>query len=154
MSFRRMLTKINPSRGGLVPRMAEAAEYFGVSVATGYLQNRYREKASLFGVPAELVGGVGMKALALVLDMRGKGHGTLGSQANILGNIGLAAYGHTIGAGLGASASGVKRVLVQAQDLPRVKAAVPGATVLGDIPPAPHGDLLSTAELREMIRGD
>jgi hypothetical protein len=147
------LGHIEPGQEGLMGRAVEGLEYFGLSYAAGYAQNRWRQKASLFGAPADFLVGLGGKIASVALDhWGGHRHRHLVSHANVLGNVGLGAFGHTLGAGAGAQASGVKRVLVDAKDVDKIKKLVPGSTVLGEIPKAPHGDLLSTRELQEMAR--
>ena len=142
---------LETKKKGVVPSLVEAAEYVGASYGFGYLQNRYREKASLMGVPADLLAGVGLKAAALAADVMGKSGG-VACLASTVGNAGLGAYFHTLGAGHGAQASGVKRLLISDKDVAKARAALPNATILGEIPKAPHGDFLSAAELAEMAR--
>lgn len=158
MSFLKKLSKLNPAGHGVAARATEAAEYFGASFLAGYAQNKYRDKASVAGVPVDLAAGGALKLLGLGVDLLGGGkwnrgwRATVHSQAHILGNVGLAAFGHTLGAGLGASQSGVTRVLVEKKDVAKVKAAIPGAVVIGEIPKAPPGDYLSASQLAEMAR--
>jgi hypothetical protein len=154
----KFLDKFHHSKkSGVVPALVETAEVVGASIGFGYVQNRYREKASIAGVPADLATGVVLKALAMfggALPVAGKylrGAG-LHSLVDNVGTAGLAAFGHTVGAGLGAQASGVKRLLIKESDLAKAKAALPNATILGEIPKAPHGDYLRPEALQEMAK--
>lgn len=150
------LNRLQYHRGNsLMGELVETAEQVGASFAYGYVQNRYREKASVAGVPLDLGLGAALKALGLGLHLAGKGHGMMGmvaEHADLLGNAGLMAHFHTMGAGMGAQKSGVTRVLVDKKDVGKVKATLPHAEVLGEIPRAPHGDFLSTAELEALAR--
>jgi hypothetical protein len=137
---------------GLAIRQAvPTATYAGASYGFGYLQNRYRDKASVMGVPADLLAGVGFKALAIAGTLLGKGRKFV-PHLDTVGNAGIGAYFHTLGAGHGAQKSGVKRVLVSDGDVKKVLAVSPNATVLGAIPKAPHGDYLSAQELANLAR--
>lgn len=141
MSF---LNKLRPAR--LVPAAIEAAEYGAASFAYGYAQNRWRDKATIKGVPLDLLGGVVFKAASLLTA------GKMAHHLSIFGNAGVGAWAHTMGAGYGAKASGVRRLLVSAADADKVKKQFPGATVLGAIAPAPHGAFLSSEKLRDLAR--
>lgn len=151
-AIKRILDHINPAHDGVVPKLAEAAEYFGASYAFGYVQNKYREKASVAGIPADLVVGGLSKAVAIGMDLWGSTKMATGMApfANVIGNAGIAAFGHTLGAGAGAKASGVRRLLISESDVAKAKAALPNATILGEIPKAPHGDFLSSRDLASM----
>jgi hypothetical protein len=136
------------------PHAVETATYVGASFAFGYAQNRYREKASLAGVPADLLAGGGLKLGVVLGEMLGGSKvARYARLADPVANAGLGAYFHTWGSGAGAKASGLKRVLVSASDADRVKKLVPGATILGDIARAPHGDYLSASQLAALARG-
>jgi hypothetical protein len=138
---------------GLTSHVVETLEYAGASYGFGYLQNRYREKASVMGVPADLLAGVVLKTVVLGSELMGKGvSGGFATLLSNVGNAGIGAYFHTLGAGHGAQKSGVKRLLISEKDVEKAKAALPGATILGDLPKAPKGDFLSAAELAEMAR--
>ncbi len=141
----RYLAKLNPKASPLF----EAVEYGAASYGYGYLMSRYREKASVMGVPADLLGGVLMKAASLFGGRYLRG---FTAHANVLGNAGIGAFCHTLGSGHGAAGSGVKRLLIHESDVPKAKAALPNATILGDIPKAPHGDFLSFGELNKLAK--
>lgn len=147
------LDRLHKGRG-VMPHLVETVEYAGAAYGFGYLQNRYREKASVLGMPVDLLAGVVLKGAALSSELLGKGaSGWMTSLANNVGNAGVGAFFHTMGAGHGAHAAGVKRMLLtSAADVAKAKAALPGATILGEIPKAPHGDFLSAAELAELAR--
>lgn len=149
-------------KGGVVHAVTSevvgAGVYAGASYGFGYVQNRYRDKASLWGVPVDLLAGVGLTAATIGCDLY-VGHGKWGKRIHNLtpitrdvGRAGFGAYFHTLGAASGAAKSGVKRLLISEADLPKAKAALPNATVLGDIPKAPHGDSLSARDLAEMAK--
>lgn len=127
----------------------DAAVFGGASFGYGYLMNRYREKAHIKGVPADLAAGIGFTALSFLGDWYGVGGvvGGLSHATKMVGLAGIGAFCHTLGAGRGSQHSGVARVMVKKGDIPKVKAAVPGSTILGEIPKAPHGDFLSAAQL-------
>lgn len=132
--------------------LGSAAVYGGASYAFGYLQNRYRERASVMGVPADLLAGGALSAVSLGCELMGK-TGALSALARDVGNAGIGAFFHTLGAGRGAHAAGVTRLLLKnPAQLAAAKKAVPDAEVLGSIQPAPHGDFLTPAELAEMAK--
>lgn len=136
----------------VVNALGSAAVYSAASYGFGYMQNRWRERASVYGVPADLLAGVGLSAASLGCELMGKA-GALSALARDVGHAGLGAYFHTLGAGKGAKDSGVTRLLLKnPAQLAKAKAAVPDAEVLGAISAAPHGDYLSPAELAEMAK--
>ncbi len=139
------------TKKGVVSHVVKTVEYGAASYAFGYVQSRYRDKARILGVPVDLAVGVAAKSAVLVGEILGK---TVpgASHMDVIGNAGIGAYFHTLGAGHGASAAGIKRVLVSEKDLPKVKALLPDATVLGAIPKAPQGDFLSPAELAALAQ--
>jgi len=137
--------------GHVVPHLVEMVEYGGASYLFGYLQNRLGERASVMGVPADLLAGVVLKGAALAGDLMGASGG-LSALANNVGNAGIGAFFHTLGAGHGSKSAGLKRVLVHESDVPKVKAAIPTATILGAIGKPPHGDFLSPAQLAALAR--
>ena len=155
------LDKIHPRRSGAVSKVVELAEYGGASWLYGYAQTRYREKASIKGVPLDLAAGVGLKLLDIVGSLWAKDYGggvikravrSASPHAGVLGNAGIGAFMHTWGAGVGGEKSGVKRLLVQDKDVDAVKKALGGrVTVLGEIPKAPQpGKFFSARELARM----
>lgn len=150
------LQKFHPRKSGLMSNVVETVEYAGASYAYGYFLSKHREKASIFGVPADLAVGAGLKLLAFGAEMFGHG-AALAPHANVLGNAGIGAYMHTLGSGKGAGDSGVKRIAVAPGTSPgAVKTAMrglPGSTVLGDLPKAPRGDFLSARDLADLARG-
>lgn len=144
------LDKLDPSGFGVLPKVVESVEYGAASYGFGYLQSRYR--ASVMGVPVELLAGVAGKALVLGGEMMGLPSSKFGKvlsvampHVDVVANAGIGAYFHTLGVGHGAKAAAA---------LPAGKAPTKalGTTVLGAIPKAPHGDFLSAAELAEMAR--
>ena len=143
------LDKYHHSKRGTARGVVEAVEYAALSYGFGYAQNRYREKASLFGVPADLLAGGVMKAMALFGGKYLKGAHSLVDTA---ANAGIGAFFHTMGAGHGGKKSGLSRVVVPAGDVDKVKKAVPSATILGDIPKQTQGAFLSTRDLAELSR--
>lgn len=150
----RYLEKYYPGRRhGTVNNLVGAAVgvlvYGGASYGFGYAQNKYREKASLFGVPADLLTGAvltGASALGLL------GHGTIGHLGHDIGKAGVGAFFHTLGAGHGGAASGLTRAVVPKNQVSKLRAAVPSATILGEIPKAPHGDFLKPGDLAVLAR--
>lgn len=150
--MKRYLNRLELHRGrSLMGEAIHTAEYVGASFAYGYVQNRYRDKASVAGVPLDLGLGAALKLGSIVAHMAGFS-GLLVDQADLVGSAGLAAHFHTVGAGLGAEKSGVTRVIADKKDVPKIKAAAPSSTVLGSIPRAAHGDLLSPAQLAHLAR--
>lgn len=150
----RYLEKYYPGRKGgkvntLVGATVGALVYGGASYAFGYAQNRYRERASLFGVPADLLTGAvltGASAFGLL------GRGAIGHLGHDVGKAGIGAFFHTLGAGHGGTASGLTRAVVPKGDVHKLKAAVPNATILGELPKAPHGDFLKPNDLSVLSR--
>jgi hypothetical protein len=153
------LDKLYPGKKGtfthaLTHTVADAAIIGGASFGFGYVQSRYREKAAVMGVPADLAAGIGMSALAFLGEWYGVGGvvGALRHTTKLIGLAGIGSYCHTLGSGHGAQASGVKRIAVHAKDVGKVKSALPNSTVLGQIPRAPHGDFLSPSQLEALAR--
>lgn len=151
----KFVDKVPLKKGGLLNaalhETAGAAVYSGASFGFGYVQNRYREKASLGGVPADLLAGGLLTGAAFVGDWFNKGKGFT-PLARAIGHAGLGSFFHTLGAGLGAEKSGVKRLLISEADVAKAKAALPNATILGVSEKAPTGDFLSATELAAMAR--
>ncbi len=128
-------------KSGAVHEVVETVEYAAASWGFGYLQGRFRERASIGPVPADLGVGLGLKILALAGNILGKG-GKVLPHMHLIGNAGIGAYMHTHGVGAGSQKSGVKRLLVNAADVAKVQKILPDVTVLGAIPKAPPGDFL------------
>jgi hypothetical protein len=133
--------------------LKDVAVYGLASYGFGYVENRYRDKASVMGVPVSAVAGGALVLGSLVASVSG------GSKlkrvvpyAYDVGLAGLGAYLHTLGAGHGAQHSGVSRIMVDQKDVAKVKAVVPKSTLLGEIPAAPHGDYLSSKDLANLAR--
>lgn len=134
-------------KGGLVKEAVSVAEGAAASVAFGYVQNKYRDKAEIKGIPADLLVGALTKVVAVAADIYGKVPGWT-PHLHSVGNAGINAYFHTLGSGLGGKAAfpeGSKRVM-----LPPGAALPAGATVLGVIPAAPVGDHLSPADINRL----
>jgi len=129
-----------------VRHVVETVEYAGASYLFGYIQNRYRNKATVFGVPVDLAAGVLLKGASLTMDLLGKSEG-LSSQANLFGNAGIGAFFHTLGSGQGGKAAGIRRALVKESDVKKLQAMLPDATILGVSEKAPVGDFLKPHEL-------
>jgi hypothetical protein len=152
MSLFQRLHQEKAGKAGVVPYAVKATEVALASAGFGYVQNRFRS-ASVGPLPIDLAAGLGLSGLVAGAKFLGKGgDGALMTIAGRFGVAGLAAFAHTWGAGYGAQASGVRRLLVSAADLPKAKAALPNATILGDIPKAPHGDFLSSSDLASLSR--
>lgn len=147
------LHRLYPGRKGskghnLYKEVVGVGVYAGAAYGFGYIQNRYRERATVKGVPVDLLAGVVLTGAAY-FNVGGSGVSPL---LRDVGRAGVGAFFHTLGAGKGAEQSGVTRLLINKGDVARAKAALPSATVLGEIPRAPHGDYLSAAELAELAR--
>lgn len=147
------LDRLNPEKhpitGGV---LLGTVEYAAASFGFGYAKNRWRDKAHVFGVPVDLLTGIVAKTASIAALMTGKFEGAV-PHLDALGNAGVGAYFHTLGAARGAEASGLCRVLIPASDVAKAKAALPNATILGEIPKAPPGDYLSAEDLARMARG-
>lgn len=148
------LDYLNPENKGTVARVVEGAEYFAASYGYGYVQNRFRERAAVGPIPLDLLAGGVFKAAAIGCGIWCKKGSALAKSTpytNVMGNAGIAAFGHTLGAGAGAKASGVTRLLLaNHSDLAAVKKVLPNSTILGEIPKAPHGDFLTPSELERI----
>lgn len=166
------LDKFLPRKSGTVGRGIHAAVDAALPAAMiggfGYAMNRYRDKSSVHvpvvgNVPVDL--GAGVLGLAMttfgLTSLLGRVTGIgfikrhaykVDKMAGAVATAGLGSYAHTYGSGLGGKQSGVTRLMVDKKDVPRVKAAMPSATVLGEIPSAPHGDFLSSSDLRNLAR--
>lgn len=131
-------------------KVVSAIEYGAASYGFGYLMSRYRERASVYGVQADLLAGVLLKGVSLFGGRYVRGG--VGTLVDNVSNAGIGAFFHTLGAGHGGEHAGVTRLVLDKKDVPRAKAALPNATVLGDIPRAPHGDFLSASELAALAR--
>lgn len=115
----------------------------------GYLTGRFREKTLIAGrVPLDFGAGLGMSALGLVLGAFGIDEGA--ALARDVGHAGFVSWAHTHGVGAGTKASGVKRVLVQEKDLPKLRAAVPSSVVLGSTGQAPAGKFMAPERLKHL----
>lgn len=148
------LSKYHPRRAGLVSNVVETVEYGAASFGFGYVQNRFRNKAHVAGIPLDLGVGVVTKVVGFAMDAFG-GHkmGLVAPHVNVIGNAGIGAFFHTLGAGVGLKGAGVSRLLLPpGADAKKAKAAIPGSEILGGISPAPKGDFLSSAELAAMAR--
>lgn len=144
-------------RQGTVPRLVhevvEVSELALAGYGFGYIQNRWREKASIKGVPVDLLAGLALKTVSLAGDLLDVG-GLAGKalpHLNVLGSAGIVSYFHTMGSSHGADHSGLKRLLVNESDLSRAQAMLPSATVLG-AKAAPHGDYLTPRDIAELAR--
>jgi len=166
------LDKFLPRKSGTIGKgvhaLVDAAAPAAMIGGFGYVMNRYRDKSSVHApvignVPVDLGAGVlGLAATTFGLTSllgRMTGIGFIKRHAHkvdkfagFVATAGLGSYAHTYGSGLGGKQSGVTRVLVDKKDVPRVRATMPSATVLGEIPAAPHGDFLSSADLRNLAR--
>jgi hypothetical protein len=138
-------------QAGVVANLVETAEFAGASFGFGYLQNKYRKQAHMFGVPADLLAGVVLKAASLGCDVFNVA-GAAAPHLNIIGNAGVGAFFHTLGAGYGSKSAGVKRLLIPEGDEAKMQKAFPNAEVLGAIGKAPKGDFLSSADLAALAR--
>ena len=161
------IDKFLPRKSGALGKGLHAAVDAALPAAMiggfGYAMNRWRDKAHVHNVPTDLAAGVvGLAATTFGLtSLLGRVTGlglikrhahTVDKFAGMVATAGLGSYAHTYGAGMGAQKSGVVRAVVDKKDIPRMRAAVPSATVLGEIPKAPHGDFLSSQDLRNLAR--
>ena len=156
MAIKKYLSKLYP---GAKITAVDVAIYGGASYGFGYIENKYREKASVMGVPVSAVAGGALVVGSLLSSVFLKGGGRVARYvrmaapyANDIGLAGLGAYLHTLGAGKGAQHGDVARIAVDKKDVAKVRAAVPKSTLLGEIPPAPHGDWLSSKDLANLAR--
>lgn len=147
------LDKYHPRKNSLVSHAVETVEYGAASFGFGYIQNRYR-KANIAGVPADILSGLAFKAVALAMDMKGGAMmERIAPHLNVVGNAGVGAFFHTLGAGAGMKHAGIVRMALPAGTNPQLAASkVPGSVILGGIAPAPKGDFLTSAELAAMAR--
>ena len=145
------LDRLNPKKHPVSGALTGMALYGAASYGFGYAKTRWHNKAQVMGVPVDILAGVVLKGAALAGMFMGKAEGLV-PHLDTLGNAGIGAFLHTYGAAHGAAASGMRRLLIPASDVQKAKAALPNATVLGEIPKAPPGDFLSTAELQAMAR--
>jgi hypothetical protein len=151
-----MLRKLaaHPTSGhgtGLAGDAVTLAEYAGASYLFGYVQNAYPGRARLFGFPADLAAGVGLKALSLVSTLAGVAKGAR-SHLDTVGNAGIGAYFHTLGSGHGFKKSGRVRAILPAGAAAKLQAAVPESTIFGVAARAPQGDLLTSADLARLAQ--
>lgn len=147
------LDKFHPRKETIMSNLVETAEYGAASFGFGFIQNKYRG-ASIKGVPVDVLAGVGLKAAALAMEaFGGRMSSRIGAHVNVLGNAGIGAFFHTLGAGAGMKSAGVNRLLLpQGYSAQAAKKMIPGSEILGGIAPAPKGDFLSSAELAAMAR--
>jgi len=148
-------TLVPGKRGGkfhnIGTEMARTVVYGSVFYGLGFAQNKWKDKAKVGRVPADMALGLGGTGLGLLATLFGVGRGV---QPWLWegGRIGLAAFGHALGAGHGGQSAGQARVLMPKKDVAKALAAVPGAVVVGAIPPAPTGDWLSVQDLRSLSK--
>lgn len=154
----RFLDKIHPRKDTKMSAAVETVEYVGASYGYGYLMGRYREKAELGGMPADLLVGGALRVAGLLGEhWRGAPRflKSAAPHATVLGLAGLGAFAHMKGVGAGSRASGALRASLppgtSPSDLEKIKKLVPG-TVFSGIPPArgPH-NFLSSRELARMV---
>ncbi len=146
------LDRLNPTKHTVTGHIAGAALYGGASFGLGYVKNRWRERAHVFGVPVDLLTAILFKGAAVASVLTGKG-ASYAPLADAFGNAGVSSFFHTLGAAYGAQHSGLRRMLIPANEVERAKRSFPNATVLGEIEKAPPGDYLSAGDLMRMARG-
>lgn len=94
-SLQRSTARARAKAGEVAQHTLEMLEITGSAFGFGLLKG-YRGETTIFGVPADLVAGVGLHAFALF----GVG-GNMENHFRAVGNGALAAYAHTAGAGIG-----------------------------------------------------
>jgi hypothetical protein len=144
-------TRVLERGDGIVPMVGNKLARAAYSGGFGYIKGRYREQASVMGVPADLLVGVLATAAGAVATISGGGQSSLGHQLDMLGDAGIMSFTNSIGAYYGAKASG-RQVLVlnPGTSAPAALPAgysQPGMSVLGDIPPAVGGAYLTAEEI-------
>ena len=155
MNLKKLSSHPNGLAAGFVNYAIVTAEYAAAAFAFGYIQNAYPDKARIAGVPTDLGVGVAAKAASLVVTLLGKG-GVLAKarpHLDIVGNAGIAAYFHTLGAGHGFKKSGRVRAILPAGSEAALSKAVPAATIMGVAANTQPKDLLSSADLAKLARG-
>jgi hypothetical protein len=155
MNLKKLSSHPNGNRSGVQSNLMVTAEYAAAAFAFGYIQNAYPDKARIYGVPTDLGVGVAAKAASMFVTLLGKG-GVLGKarpHLDIVGNAGIAAYFHTLGAGHGFKKSGRVRAILPAGSEAAVQKAVPAATIMGVAANTQPKDLLSASDLAKLARG-
>lgn len=147
--FAKLKSHPNGRAAGLVSNVVLTAEYAGASYLFGYLQNAFPGRASFFGVPADLAVGVAAKAASLVSTVSGMGR-VARPHLDVLGNAGIGAYFHTLGAGHGFQKSGRVRATLPATSVAKLRQAVPESTIFGVNQKAPQGDFLTSEDLARL----
>lgn len=144
--------------GTAVGSVVHGLESYGAGRLFGYVHGMYREKASLWGVPANLLAGIGLKVAAigaaLVTDRLSPTarEPWWASHLETIGNAGIAAFGFAQGVADGTKSSGRKIII-----LPKGAAAptLPAGSVtdvVGEIPPAAPGRYLDLDQLQTAAR--
>lgn len=131
-------------RSGLVKGyLVDKVERYGASVAYGFVQNYYREKAMVKGVPLDILVGGGLTLLGAGLEIFSRGRSALAPHLNAIGDAGVQAYFLKLGAVWGTKASGRKAYILEKG---ATAPALPGLTQVG-LEPAVGGAVLDEASI-------
>ncbi len=150
--------KLGDRKGSLVGNVTKLAEYVAAGGAGGYFLGRYPEKQHFsvmgHGVPTIPAVAVGAKALSLGLTHFRVG-GILGKAKpylDVLGNAWLVVYAASYLTSIGGKASGRVSAVISQGDVAKLRAAVPGATILGVSEQAPTGRALNAQDIEAIVR--
>lgn len=136
---------------GLGAEIVGTGVYVAASEIFGYVHGRYRDKAEVMGVPANLLVGVLGKLSAIALYAQG---GKLRNKAHYLNNIanaGIGSYVFADGVARGTRAAGRKiYVLESGGTPPSLGRGLTQTDVVGEIPQAMGGAYLSREELESL----
>lgn len=135
---------------GIVPK----GEYLGASYLGGYVLGAYPDHMRVKNVPTVPLVGAVLQVLSLAVEKFRVGGiaAKLRPHAESVGIGLIGSYLTTIGTSHGYPKSGRSRVVVSSGDVAKLKAAVPGATILGVSEQAPPGRELSASDIEAIAR--
>lgn len=144
---------------GLLSEAFHSGLGIAASGGLGYLHGKYREKASVklpvanIEVPANLAVGVVGKLVAVGMSAHSRGRSKAAVILNTVANAGLYSHFYSLGVAKGTKDSGRKVYILESSGkAPASLGDLRQTEVVGDIPPAVGGRILSDEELAEMAR--
>lgn len=133
-------------RRGVAGYLVDKGERYAAAAGFGYLKGAYREKASVRGLPVDLLSGAALTLLAVGLEVWSGGRSALAPHMNAVGDAGLMSYFGSLGAAYGVKTSG-RKVYVLDKGAKPPASLPPGMTAVAGIPQAVGGAYLSPEEV-------
>lgn len=135
--------------------LLHTAEVAAAAEGFGYLHGRYREEASIKGVPLNLVAGLGLKAVVLGAGLLSRGSEMPGwaSHVDAVALAGLGSYMFADGVARGTKAAGRSIFILESGAArPKDMGGLKQTDVVGALPQAVGGAYLSADDLRAARR--